>query len=69
MFPQTEGPETVRYWNVSYPADEGYQPGPYTVEVDVSKEFVFYIPISSQRESFNITCKLNNKTIPAGSGE
>jgi hypothetical protein len=51
---QSEGPETVAFWNVSYPAHT-YAPGPYEVEVIVDRYVVVYWPISSQRINFNIT--------------
>jgi hypothetical protein len=57
---QSEGPETVAFWNVSYPAHT-YAPGPYEVEVIVDKSAVFFWPVSSQRITFNITgTELNN---------
>jgi hypothetical protein len=51
---QSEGQETVAFWNVSYPAHI-YAPGPYEVEVIVDRYTIFYWPISSQRINFNIT--------------
>jgi hypothetical protein len=54
---QSEGPETVAFWNVSYPAHT-YAPGPYEVEVKVDKSTIFFWPISSQRINFNITGKM-----------
>ena len=51
---QSEGPETVAYWNVSYPA-QMYPPGPYEIQVTVDKSTFFYWPISSQRITVNIT--------------
>ena len=57
---QSEGPETVAFWNVSYPAHT-YAPGPYEVEVIVDKSAIVFWPISSQRINFNITgIELNN---------
>lgn len=51
---QSEGQETVAFWNVSYPAHT-YAPGPYEVEVIVDKSTIVFWPISSQRINFNIT--------------
>lgn len=60
---QSEGPETVAFWNVSYPAHT-YAPGPYEVEVTVDKSTIFFWPITSLRINFNITgIGLNNYSI------
>jgi hypothetical protein len=56
---QSEGPETVAFWNVSYPA-RTYAPGPYEVEVIVDTSTIFFWPVSSQRINFNITGKVLN---------
>ena len=57
---QSEGPETVAIWNVSYPAHT-YAPGPHEFEVVVDKSAIVFWPISSQRINFNITgIELNN---------
>ena len=55
---QSEGPETVAYWNVSYPGPT-YAPGPYEIEVIVDKSTFFYWPVSSQRITVNITGTLS----------
>ncbi|PNF42397.1 hypothetical protein B7P43_G02554 [Cryptotermes secundus] len=59
-FSESEGPEIVAFWNVSYPA-HSYGPGPYEVEVIVDKSTIFFFPISSQRINFNITALLNGQ--------
>ena len=43
----------MSYWNVSYPASEGYVPGRYEVEVSVEKWF-FWV-ITSKRVEFEVT--------------
>lgn len=48
-------------WTVTYPADK-YHPGEYEVQVNVDKfELVFWMPIGSRRQSFNITRLLNGQ--------
>ncbi|GFG31677.1 hypothetical protein Cfor_04834 [Coptotermes formosanus] len=66
-FSESEGPETVAFWNVSYPAHT-YAPGPYEVEVIVDKSAVFFWPVSSQRITFNITALLNGNMSVTQSG-
>jgi len=51
---QSEGQETVAFWNVSYPAYT-YPPGPYEAEVIVDKVNIIFWPVSSKRIDFNIT--------------
>ncbi|KAF2899329.1 hypothetical protein ILUMI_06843 [Ignelater luminosus] len=49
-------------WNVTYPANEYFPPGPYEVQVSVYKYFLLvYYPITSQRIGFNLTENLNGK--------
>ncbi|KAG8223481.1 hypothetical protein J437_LFUL001975 [Ladona fulva] len=56
---QTEGYEAVSYWNVSYPASDGYVPGRYEVEVSVEKWVFVYWVITSKRVEFEVTATLN----------
>lgn len=66
-FSESEGPETIAFWNVSYPTHT-YAPGPYEVEVIVDKSTIFFWPISSQRINFNITALLNGNMSVTQSG-
>ncbi|XP_069695665.1 uncharacterized protein [Periplaneta americana] len=66
-YSESEGEQTVAYWNVSYPSSE-YPPGQYEAEVIVDKSTIFFWPISSQRINFNITALLNGKMSLTQSG-
>lgn len=51
-----ESTKSISEWSVMYPYSKGYRPGQYTVEVDVAKWYVvFYVFLTSQRYTFNVT--------------
>lgn len=59
-----ESDSNVDTWNVTYPANNTYPPGPYEVQVTVEKYYVlFYIEKTSQRLMFELTEHLNGKLL------
>lgn len=57
-----ESKSAIDTWNVTYPANDYFPPGPYEVQVTVYKYFLLiWYPVTSQRMIFELTEHLNGR--------